>query len=85
MRVLIEEVKGEVKLLSNKIDELVKSVDVLAGVTVTREELRLTIDPLNERVKSLEEFKNKAFNVVGIIAFAVIAGALVQVIPALKF
>lgn len=84
MRVLIEEIKGEVKLLSNKIDELVKAVDTLTRTTVTREELKLTIDPITDKIKSLEDFKNKVYAVVGLIAFGALATSLVHAIPNLQ-
>jgi len=53
MRVLIEEVRGSINVLLTKVDALVASVERLNQTTITREELKLTIDPMEVRVGHL--------------------------------
>lgn len=84
MRVLIEEVKGSINVLLTKVDALVASVERLNQTTITREELKLTIEPMEARIKALESFKDNVYKVVGIIAFGALAAAITQALPGIK-
>lgn len=91
MRILIEEIKGDIKLLMGKIETLVKSVDNLNNTTVTREELKLTLDTFDNRINvnskrlsDLEEinknFRNGLTSVIVIIGLALFSYLLAHVI-----
>lgn len=85
VRVLIEELKGDIKLLVDRVEFLVKSVDKLTVTTVTREELKLTIEPLDERIKLLETFKDTVVkslvSILSLIGIALFGYLLSKAIP----
>lgn len=85
VRVLIEEIKGDIKLVMDRIEFLVKAIDKLSNTSVTREEFEIRLDPMEKRLKSLEEFKtsiNKAFSsFTAIILIGLLGYILAKVIP----
>ena len=88
MRVAIEEIRGSINVILNRIETLVKAVDNLSSTAVTREELKLTIDPMEVRLKSLEVFRDTVaktlIGLAGILLFGLFAYAVANAIPGLN-
>lgn len=82
--VLIEQIRGLINVIDSKVDGLVALVERLNETTITREELKLTIDPMEVRIKTLEKFRDGVFAVIGVIAFAVVAMTIAKAIPGIN-
>lgn len=84
MFILIEEIRGNLKVVISKIDSLVESVDTLKQNTVTREELRLTVDVLKADINELQNFRKALMTAGAIILIGVLGLTLSHVIPGFK-
>jgi GTP-binding protein EngB required for normal cell division len=84
VRIIIEEIRGSLNVILTKIDALTNSVERLNQTSITREELKLTIDPMEARIKGLEDFKNTVLGIIGLIAFGVLAGTIAHAIPGIN-